>query len=46
MAVERMGSADASVREFWRELVPVYEMFEKERRVPGIGVVGGKYLVR
>ena len=46
MTGERMGSADASVRDFWEELVPVYEIFEKERRVPQVLVEGGKYLVR
>ena len=33
-------------RGFWRELVPVYDVFERERRLPGIRVEGGKYLVR
>ncbi|OYW71290.1 MAG: hypothetical protein B7Z37_28220 [Verrucomicrobia bacterium 12-59-8] len=46
MTVERMRSAEEAYREFWEELVPVYEVFEKERRVPKVGVEDGKYLVR
>ncbi len=46
MTGERMGSAEPSVREFWEELVVVYEVFERERRVPGVTVEGGRYLVR
>lgn len=43
MTVERMASADPTHLDFWRELVPVYEVFEKERRVPKISVEGGRY---
>lgn len=46
MTVERMGRAEPSVREFWRELLPAYDVFEKEHRVQQITVEGGKYLVR
>ena len=46
MTQERMGSGDAANREFWMELLPGYEVFEKERRVPGITVADGKYVVR
>ncbi len=45
MTAERMGRAEAVNREFWEELVPGYEVFEKERRVPVIGVEGGRYRV-
>ena len=46
MTVERMKNAEPVLRAFWEELVPVYEVFEKERRVPQIMVEGGKYWVR
>jgi murein L,D-transpeptidase YafK len=46
MMAERMKDADASVREFWRDLQGGYDVFEKEKRVPDIGVVGGRYVVR
>ncbi|WP_395751856.1 murein L,D-transpeptidase family protein [Prosthecobacter sp.] len=46
MTEERMKEADAQHVEFWRGLQGGYDVFEKEKRVPEIGVVGGKYLVR
>lgn len=46
MTAERMKGADATHREFWEGLVPGYEVFEREKRVPGIGVEGGKYRVK
>ncbi|MCX6849670.1 MAG: 2-dehydro-3-deoxyphosphooctonate aldolase [Verrucomicrobia bacterium] len=46
MTGERMKQADPTHLEFWLELVPVYEVFERERRVQGVVVEGGKYLVR
>ena len=46
MTGERMKLADPTHLEFWRELVPVYEVFERERRVPQVVVEGGNYLVR
>jgi len=46
MTAERMGSADAVNREFWEGLQGGYDVFEKEKRVPDIGVVGGRYVVR
>ena len=46
MTEERMGSADAVNREFWEELVPGYEVFEKERRVPGVVVENGRYVAK
>lgn len=46
MTAERMKKAEAGQREFWQGLVPAYEVFEKERRVPRIEVVGGEYVVK
>lgn len=46
MTAERMGSAEPSVREFWRELQGGYDVFEREKRVPEVVVEGGRYLVR
>ncbi|MFC5457058.1 L,D-transpeptidase family protein [Prosthecobacter fluviatilis] len=43
MTAERVQSADPTHLDFWRELVPAYEVFEKERRVPKISVEGGRY---
>jgi murein L,D-transpeptidase YafK len=46
MSPERMKAADAPHLDFWQGLVPAYEVFEKERRVPGVTVVGGRYVVK
>ncbi len=46
MTAERMKQADPAHVDFWQELVPAYEAFEKERRVPGIRVESGKYWVK
>lgn len=46
MTAERMGSAEEANVEFWRELLPAYDAFEKEHSVPQVTVEGGKYLVR
>ncbi|MFZ2279958.1 MAG: L,D-transpeptidase family protein [Prosthecobacter sp.] len=46
MTAERMGRAEEAHRGFWEELVPVYEVFEREKRLPLVVVEGGKYLVR
>ncbi|WP_395736643.1 murein L,D-transpeptidase family protein [Prosthecobacter sp.] len=46
MTEERMKEAEAAHLHFWQGLVPAYEVFEKERRVPGVKVVDGKYVVR
>lgn len=43
MTAERMQSADAAQRDFWLGLLPGYEVFEKEHRVPQIPVENGKY---
>jgi murein L,D-transpeptidase YafK len=45
MTAERMKGADAANREFWEGLVPAYEVFEKEKRVPQVGVERGRYRV-
>lgn len=46
MTAGRMKKAEATHREFWQELVAGYEVFEKEKRVPGIEVVGRVYQVK
>jgi len=46
MTPESLRHADPAHMDFWQELVPGYEVFEKERRVPGVGVEGGRYRVR
>lgn len=46
MTGERMGSADATHLEFWRGLQGGYDVFEREKRVPSVKVVDGKYVVR
>ncbi|MHB1083204.1 MAG: L,D-transpeptidase family protein [Prosthecobacter sp.] len=46
MTVERLKQADPTHLDFWQELVPAYEVFEKERRVPEIAVEGVRHLVR
>lgn len=45
MTAERMKDAEEAHRGFWDELVPVYEVFEKEKRVPRVTVEGGRYAV-
>ncbi len=45
MTKERVEDAEAGLREFWAGLLPGYEVFEKERRVPEVLVEGGRYRV-
>jgi murein L,D-transpeptidase YafK len=46
MTAESLKLGDPAHVEFWQELVPGYEVFEKEKRVPGISVEGGRYVMR
>lgn len=46
MIPERLKSAEAGNREFWQGLLPGYEVFEKEHRVPQITVEAGRYLAK
>lgn len=46
MTEERMRSEEEANREFWRGLQGGYDVFEREKRVPDIAVVGGRYVVR
>ncbi|MCF7790147.1 MAG: L,D-transpeptidase family protein [Prosthecobacter sp.] len=42
MTKERMKNPDPA-HKFWEELVPAYEVFEKEKRVPQVEMDGGRY---
>jgi len=44
MSAESLQAADPAYRDFWQELLPGYEVFEKERRVPQIKVEKGRYV--
>ena len=44
MTAERLKSAEAAHRGFWEGLLPAYEVFEKEHRVPKIRVENGRYV--
>ena len=46
MTEESLKHSDPAHVDFWQELVPGYEVFEKERRVPVIEVENGRYVVR
>ena len=46
MTAERIKDAEETHLDFWRELLPAYDVFEKEHRVPQVMVEDGKYLFR
>jgi len=45
MTKERMKKSDPAHQESWQELLPAYEMFEKERKVPVVTVENGRYRI-
>jgi murein L,D-transpeptidase YafK len=47
MTEDRMQKAQASPhQDFWQNLRPAHELFEKERRVPQVTVENGRYRIR
>jgi len=46
MTAARIKEAEEAHLDFWRELLPAYDVFEKEHRVPQVMVEDGKYLFR
>ena len=44
MPPESLKQADPTHLEFWQELQPAYDLFEKDHRVPQITVANGRYV--